>query len=151
PNFQAAHPGHRPGTTSSRAMVFDAAGRPVVAAQEELDQHYPAEGRVEHDPEAIWSGVISTARTALAEAEARGGRVVAIGLTNQRETTLVWERATGRPIHRAIVWQDRRTAGRCRELKAQGLEPQVQAKTGLVLDPYFSAAKLAWILDAVEG
>jgi glycerol kinase len=139
------------GTTSSRAMVFDAQGRIVAAAQQELPQSYPAQGWVEHDPEAIWSGVLAVARSALAAAEAQGGRVMAIGLTNQRETTIVWDRASGRPIHPAIVWQDRRTADICRGLRADGLEPQVQAKTGLVLDPYFSAAKIAWILDAVEG
>jgi glycerol kinase len=139
------------GTTSSRALVFDAEGAVVALAQAEFPQIYPAEGWVEHDPEAIWATTVDTARKALAEAESRGGRVEAIGVTNQRETTLIWERATGRPIHNAIVWQDRRTADACRRLRDQGCEAEVQARTGLVLDPYFSAPKAAWILDRVEG
>lgn len=139
------------GTTSSRALVFDALGGVVAQAQAEFPQLYPAEGWVEHDPEAIWSTTLNTAREALLRAEATGGRVVAIGVTNQRETTLVWERATGRAIHPAIVWQDRRTTETCRALHTAGHEPEVQAKTGLVLDPYFSGSKAAWILDHVEG
>ena len=136
------------GTTSSRAIVFDAAGAIRAAAQREFTQHYPGDGRVEHDPEEIWSATLAVTREALA---AGGGAVAAIGITNQRETTVVWDRATGAPIHRAIVWQDRRTAERCRALREAGHEPMVNEKTGLLLDPYFSATKLAWILDHVDG
>ena len=139
------------GTTSSRAIVFDAACEIVAVEQAELPQVYPAEGWVEHDPQAIWSTQLETARRAMARAEAQGGRVVAIGVTNQRETTVVWDKATLRPVHNAIVWQDRRTADRCRKLAAEGCEAMVTARTGLLLDPYFSAAKIAWILDRVEG
>ena len=136
------------GTTSSRAIVFDARGAIRTVAQRELTQHYPAGGWVEHDPEEIWSATLAVTREALAAA---GGAVVAIGITNQRETTVVWDRATGAPIHRAIVWQDRRTAAKCRALRDAGHEPAVSGKTGLLLDPYFSATKLAWILDHVDG
>ena len=136
------------GTTSSRAIVFDAGSAIRAVAQREFTQHYPASGWVEHDPEEIWSATLAVTREALAAA---GGTVAAIGITNQRETTVVWDRATGAPIHRAIVWQDRRTAGRCHALRAAGHEPAVSAKTGLLLDPYFSATKLAWILDHVDG
>lgn len=139
------------GTTSSRAIVFDAQGAVVSLAQAEFPQLYPAEGWVEHDPEAIWATTVETARRAFSEAEAKGGRVEAIGVTNQRETTLIWERATGRPVYNAIVWQDRRTADACRALRETGREGEVQARTGLVLDPYFSATKAAWILDHVEA
>ena len=139
------------GTTSSRALVFDDRAQVVATAQAEFPQVYPREGWVEHDPEAIWSTTLATARAALAQAQARGGRVVALGLANQRETTIVWERATGRPIHNAIVWQDRRTADRCRVLEAEGALDLVRGRTGLLLDPYFSATKAAWILDRVEG
>ena len=136
------------GTTSSRAVVFDARGAIRTVAQREFTQHYPAGGWVEHDPEEIWSATLAVTREALAAA---GGAVVAIGITNQRETTVVWDRATGAPIHRAIVWQDRRTAAKCRGLRDAGHEPAVSGKTGLLLDPYFSATKLAWILDHVDG
>ena len=136
------------GTTSSRAVVFDARGAIRTVAQREFTQHYPAGGWVEHDPEEIWSATLAVTREALAAA---GGAVVAIGITNQRETTVVWDRATGAPIHRAIVWQDRRTAAKCRALRVAGHEPAVSGKTGLLLDPYFSATKLAWILDHVDG
>ena len=139
------------GTTSSRALVFDATGALVARAQREFPQLYPREGWVEHDPEAIWEGVVAVVREAMAAAEAQGGRVVALGLANQRETTLVWDRADGRPIHNAIVWQDRRTAERCRALERGGALPLVRRTTGLVLDPYFSATKAAWLLDAVDG
>ena len=139
------------GTTSSRAIVFDAHARIVAADQAEFPQIYPADGWVEHDPEAIWSTQLKTARKALARAEAKGGRVVAVGVTNQRETTVVWDRATLAPVHNAIVWQDRRTADRCRKLAADGAEAEVARRTGLLLDPYFSASKIAWILDRVEG
>ena len=136
------------GTTSSRAVVFDARGAIRTVAQREFTQHYPAGGWVEHDPEEIWSATLAVTREALAAA---GGAVVAIGITNQRETTVVWDRATGAPIHHAIVWQDRRTAAKCRALRDAGHEPAVSGKTGLLLDPYFSATKLAWILDHVDG
>jgi len=138
------------GTTSSRAIVFDAQGAVVSLAQAEFPQLYPAEGWVEHDPEAIWATTVETARRAFSDAEAKGGRIEAIGVTNQRETTLIWERATGRPVYNAIVWQDRRTAEACRALREAGREAEVQARTGLVLDPYFSATKAAWILDHVQ-
>lgn len=139
------------GTTSSRALVFDETGRVIAAAQEEFAQGYPQPGWVEHDPEVIWATVLSTARKAMSAAEEQGWQVQAIGVTNQRETTLIWDRATGQPIHNAIVWQDRRTAKTCAALKAEGAEPLVREKAGLVLDPYFSASKLAYILDTVPG
>lgn len=139
------------GTTSSRAIVFDKDCKIVSVAQEEFAQHFPQSGWVEHEPEDIWETVIRTCRKALSDASVRASNVAAIGITNQRETTLVWNRKTGKPIHRAIVWQDRRTAARCAELKAAGHEPLVAAKTGLLLDPYFSGTKVAWILDAVDG
>ena len=139
------------GTTSSRAIVFDAQADIVAVDQAEFPQVYPAEGWVEHDPEAIWATQLAVARRAISRAEAKGGRVVAIGVTNQRETAVVWERATLKPIHNAIVWQDRRTAERCRKLAADGAEAEVMRRTGLLLDPYFSASKVAWILDRTEG
>jgi glycerol kinase len=139
------------GTTSSRAVVFTDAYETVAVAQREFQQIYPAPGWVEHDPGVIWATVRATAREALAEAEKKGYRAEAIGITNQRETTIVWDRATGEPIHNAIVWQDRRTADVCGRLRAQGHDAAVREKTGLVLDPYFSATKIAWILDRVEG
>ena len=137
------------GTTSTRAILFDAATRPVAIAQREFPQHYPQLGWVEHDPEDIWRDTLAVAREVLAGVDA--GRVAGIGITNQRETVVVWDRSTGEPIHRAIVWQDRRTAETCEQLKAEGVEPEVRAKTGLLLDPYFSATKVAWILDNVAG
>ncbi len=139
------------GTTSSRAIVFDSQVNIVSVAQQEFPQHYPNDGWVEHAPEDLWNSTLAVARQAMAEAEQKGGQVVAFGLTNQRETTLVWERATGKPVFNAIVWQDRRTAGLCQQLRDQGLEAAVQSKTGLLLDAYFSATKVAWILDHVEG
>jgi glycerol kinase len=139
------------GTTSTRAIVFDAALRPVAMTQQELRQIYPQPGWVEHDPEEIWSAVVATVREALAKADLRPGGIAAIGITNQRETTLVWDRATGKSIHNAIVWQDRRTADACSALRDAGHEAAITEKTGLVLDPYFSASKLAWMLDNVEG
>ncbi len=139
------------GTTSSRAIVFDKACKIVSVAQEEFTQHFPQSGWVEHEPEDIWETVVRTARQALADASIQATDVAAIGITNQRETTLVWNRKTGKPVHRAIVWQDRRTAERCAELKAAGHENTVSAKTGLLLDPYFSGTKVAWILDNVDG
>lgn len=139
------------GTTSTRAIVFDRDARPVATAQTEFAQHYPEGGWVEHDPEDIWRDTLQVARDAIAQSGVGAAGVAAIGITNQRETVVVWDRASGAPIHRAIVWQDRRTARLCAELKAAGHEPAVRAKTGLLIDPYFSATKLAWILDHVEG
>lgn len=139
------------GTTSSRAILFDAAGRPAAMAQQEFRQLYPRPGWVEHDPEEIWSTQLATAREALAKAGVPAADVAAIGITNQRETTVLWERETGRPVAPAIVWQDRRTADMCHRLKADGAEAVVREKTGLVLDPYFSATKIAWLLDSVDG
>lgn len=139
------------GTTSSRAIVFRADMTIVAIAQEELPQHYPAPGWVEHDAEDIWRTVLSTARSALAEAGLTAREIAGIGITNQRETILIWERATGRPIHRAIVWQDRRTADVCQQLKDAGHEPRVSAATGLLVDPYFSGTKIGWLLDRVPG
>jgi glycerol kinase len=139
------------GTTSSRAIVFDAELRIVSSAQEEFPQIYPADGWVEHDPEDIWSTTIRTARRAFDEAEDKGGKVVAIGITNQRETTMLWDRKSGRPVHNAIVWQDRRTAQRCEELARDDVAAEVQERAGLLLDPYFSATKVAWLLDNVAG
>jgi glycerol kinase len=139
------------GTTSSRAILFGADLTLLGLAQREFAQHYPASGWVEHDPEDIWRTTVETARQALAAAKLGAGDIAAIGITNQRETCVIWDRRTGRPIHRAIVWQDRRTAEVCRSLKRAGHEPAVTAKTGLLLDPYFSATKIAWLLDHVEG
>ena len=139
------------GTTSSRAIVFSKTGETIAIAQQEFPQIYPRPGWVEHDPEVIWATVIATARKALKEARAKGWKPACIGITNQRETAIVWDRATGEPIHNAIVWQDRRTASICRALVAADQESLVREKTGLVLDPYFSATKFAFILDAVDG
>ena len=137
------------GTTSSRAIVFDETFATKGTAQEEFPQHFPASGWVEHEPEDIWRSVVSTCEAALAAAG--NPAIAAIGITNQRETTLVWDRTTGEAIHRAIVWQDRRTSELCQRLKAEGHEAMVTEKTGLLLDPYFSGTKLSWILDTVEG
>ena len=139
------------GTTSSRAIVFDRRGRAVATAQQEFAQHYPQPGWVEHDPRDLWASTRRTALGAVAEANLTGRNIAALGLTNQRETTLLWDRRTGRPLHRAIVWQDRRTAAACALLKRRGLEPLFRKKTGLLLDPYFSGTKLAWLLDHVPG
>jgi glycerol kinase len=139
------------GTTSSRAIVFDAALAPVASAQQEFTQIFPAAGEVEHDPEEIWQSVVATARAAVAKAGLTAAQIAAIGITNQRETVVIWDRVTGKPIHNAIVWQDRRTAGRCAELRHAGHEPDITARTGLLLDPYFSATKIAWLLDHVDG
>ncbi len=139
------------GTTSSRAIVFDRLGRPVAKAQKEFRQIFPQPGWVEHDPDDIWSSQLEVAREALAKAGLAAGDVEAIGLTNQRETTLVWDRATGRPLYNAIVWQCRRTAPICDRLRAEGLTETVRRKTGLVIDPYFSGTKLRWLLDNVPG
>lgn len=139
------------GTTSSRAILFDENLQPVASAQQEFPQHYPASGWVEHEAEDLWESTLSVCRQALARAEARAGEVAAIGITNQRETTLVWGRKTGQAIHRAIVWQDRRTAERCASLEADGHGKLVAGRTGLRIDPYFSGTKIAWILDHVPG
>ncbi len=139
------------GTTSSRAIVFDRRGRARGAAQQEFAQHFPRPGWVEHDPREIWETSRRTALGALAEANLTARDLAAIGLTNQRETTLLWDRRTGEPLHRAIVWQDRRTADACTRLKRRGLEPLFRRRTGLLLDPYFSGTKLAWLLDRVPG
>jgi glycerol kinase len=139
------------GTTSSRAMVFDQTGAAVAFGQRELEQHYPRPGWVEHDPEAIWRDVIATGRDAIARAGLTAGEIAAIGITNQRESVVLWERASSRVVHPVIVWQDRRTAELCRTLSAAGHDALVQARTGLVIDPYFSATKLAWLLDAIDG
>jgi glycerol kinase len=139
------------GTTGSTALVMDTAGRTVGRSTRDFPQHFPSPGRVEHDVEEIWQSVVDSVSGALAAAGIGPDRIAAIGITNQRETAVVWERATGRPIHRAIVWQDRRTSDRCAELRAAGHEARVRQTTGLVLDPYFSGTKLAWMLDAVDG
>ena len=138
------------GTTSTRAIVFDLQWRPVAVRQVPLLQHFPHSGWVEHDAEEIWAATLQVCRGVIAEA---GGvdAIAAIGVTNQRETTVLWDRATGEPLHRAIVWQDRRTDDRCDALRDRGMEPVVQNATGLVLDPYFSGSKIAWLLDRVEG
>ena len=139
------------GTTSTRAIVFDAALTPLATAQLELPQIYPEPGWVEHDPEEIWGATVSTARDAMAKAGLKAADIAGIGITNQRETTVVWDRATGKPIHNAIVWQDRRTATSCDQLRAGNHEAAVTAKTGLLLDPYFSGTKIAWLLDNIDG
>ena len=137
------------GTTSTRAIAFDGEGRARAAAQVPLTQHYPAPGSVEHDPEEIWQSVLKVGRAVLGEVGADA--VAAIGITNQRETTVLWERATGKPLANAIVWQDRRTADLCATLNEEGWAPYVAEVTGLVIDPYFSATKLAWLLANVPG
>ncbi len=137
------------GTTSSRAIIFDADMAPIASAQEEFDQHFPQSGWVEHDPSDLWASTAATCRAAIEKAGLGVDAITAIGITNQRETTLVWDRATGQPIHNAIVWQDRRTADTCRDLAEHA--DLVTAKTGLLLDPYFSATKVKWILDHVDG
>ena len=139
------------GTTSTRAILFRADTTIEAVAQEEFPQHFPASGWVEHEPEDLWTTTLYTCRAAIAKAGIETRQIASIGITNQRETAIVWDRETGRAIHRAIVWQDRRTAPDCEALGARGLEPLVAAKTGLLLDPYFSATKIAWILDAVPG
>jgi glycerol kinase len=139
------------GTTSTRAIVFDASARRIAGAQRELTQHYPQPGWVEHDPEAIWRDTLAVVRQATADPAVGIARLAALGITNQRETTLIWERTSGAAIHPAIVWQDRRTAEACAALRADGLETLVRERTGLLLDPYFSGTKIAWLLDAVPG
>ncbi|MEQ9661359.1 MAG: glycerol kinase GlpK [Parasphingopyxis sp.] len=133
------------GTTSSRAILFDETGKPLTSHAREFPQHYPQDGWVEHDPEDIWRDTVACVMEVLTD------DTVAIGITNQRETIILWDRENGRPLHNAIVWQDRRTADLCRNLKNEGYEPRITEKTGLLLDPYFSATKLAWLLDHVDG
>jgi glycerol kinase len=139
------------GTTSSRAIIFDPSYSVVALAQEEFQQHFPNSGWVEHRPADIWRTTLNTAKAAITKAGISPKQIAAIGITNQRETTLIWDRKTGEPAYNAIVWQDRRTAEYCNGLKSQGHEPSITKKTGLLLDPYFSATKLAWILDNVDG
>ncbi len=139
------------GTTSTRSIVFDDQARRVAIAQAEFAQHYPAPGWVEHDPEDIWRDVLATARSAIDASGVGAGGIAAIGITNQRETAVIWDRATGAPIHNAIVWQDRRGVEACRRLKADGVEELIRDRTGLLIDPYFSATKVAWLLDTVPG
>ena len=139
------------GTTGSAALVFDAVGAVRGSADREIAQSYPASGHVEHDPDEIFATTVAVGRDALAAAGIGGRDIAAIGITNQRETTVVWERATGRPIHPAVVWQSRASAAICDELRARGLEPLVRERTGLVIDAYFSATKVRWILDQVAG
>ena len=139
------------GTTSTRAIIFDRDQKIAGVSQQEFAQHFPRSGWVEHDPEDIWSSVVATCRQAIRKAGIKPSDLAAIGITNQRETTLMWDRATGKCVHRAIVWQDRRTADFCNDLKAAGHEKTFTAKTGLLLDPYFSGTKVAWLLDKVKG
>jgi glycerol kinase len=139
------------GTTSTRSIVFDDQARRVAIAQAEFAQHYPAPGWVEHDPEDIWRDVLATARSAIDASGVGASGIAAIGITNQRETAVIWDRATGAPIHNAIVWQDRRGVEACRRLKADGVEDLIRDRTGLLIDPYFSATKVAWLLDTVPG
>ena len=139
------------GTTSTRCILFDSAAKPVATAQREFQQHYPGPGWVEHDPEDIWRDTVATMREVVASARVDVSEIAGIGITNQRETVVVWERSSGRPVHNAIVWQDRRTADFCASLKSAGMEDMVTRKSGLLIDPYFSATKLAWILDNVDG
>src|SRR3984893_17185148 len=139
------------GTTSSRALVFDESGAVRALAQREIRQIYPRPGWVEHDPLEIWQSQLDGARAALALAGAGAAEVAALGITNQRETVVLWERASGRPLANALVWQDRRTAGACGRLRRAGLEPKLAARNGPRLDPFFSSTKLAWLLDNVPG
>src|SRR5438093_5774027 len=139
------------GTSGSTALVIDTDGQVRARGYAELPQYYPEPGWVEHDPNEIWSTMADETQQALASAKIRGRDVAAIGIANQRETTIVWDRATGAPIHRAIVWQCRRTAAACDRLRADGLEPLVRERTGLVIDAYFSGTKIGWLLEAVPG
>ena len=139
------------GTTSSRAIVFRVDMSIAAQAQQEFPQHFPASGWVEHEPDDIWTSTLATCREAMKKSNVTAKDIAAIGITNQRETTIVWDRATGKAVHRAIVWQDRRTAEICAHLKADGHEPLISAKTGLIIDPYFSGTKIGWILDHVPG
>src|SRR5260370_27899699 len=139
------------GTPPARAIVFRRDCSVAAVVQREFPQHFPQSGWVEHDPEDIWRTVLATSRDAVAKAGVAARDIAAIGIANQRETAVVWDRASGKPIHNAIVWQDRRTASMCRRLKDAGAEARIAARTGLLLDPYFSASKIAWLLDHVPG
>ncbi|MGC1494501.1 MAG: glycerol kinase GlpK [Sulfitobacter sp.] len=139
------------GTTSTRAILFDDKMSPVAQAQEEFTQHFPQSGWVEHDPHDLWNTTVSTVRSAIEKSDISSSQIAAIGITNQRETVVVWDKETGEPIHNAIVWQDRRTADQCRALRDAGHEAMITERTGLLIDPYFSSTKLKWILDKVEG
>ena len=139
------------GTTSSRSILFDKSGSIIAVAQREFTQIFPKPGWVEHNPEEIWESQLATAKEVLAKANVSPKDIAAIGITNQRETTIVWDRNTGEAIYNAIVWQDRRTASFCDELKEKGLQKTIQQKTGLVIDAYFSGTKVKWILDHVDG
>lgn len=139
------------GTSSSRSVIFDKHARPVAAAQREFTQHFPRPGWVEHDAGEIWRSMVATAKDALVQAGLTAADLAAIGITNQRETTVLWDRETGEPVHHAIVWQDRRTAGMLEDMRRDGVEPLVQQRTGLLLDPYFAASKLRWLLDELPG
>ena len=139
------------GTTSTRAIIFDEKGRIKASAQTEFEQIYPQGGWVEHDASGIWTDTVRVCREVLEKHGIQASELAGCGITNQRETTVVWDRRSGAPIHNAIVWQDRRTADRCRELREDGTDDWLNARTGLLLDPYFSATKIAWILDTVDG
>ena len=139
------------GTTSTRAIVFDAKLVPQAVSQREFTQYFPKSGWVEHDAEEIWASVLATCKQAMAKARLKASAIAAIGITNQRETVVIWDRKSGKPIHKALVWQDRRTAAMCEQLKRDGHEAMVTARTGLLLDPYFSGTKVAWLLDNVKG
>ncbi|HHS95251.1 MAG TPA: glycerol kinase, partial [Phaeodactylibacter sp.] len=139
------------GTTSSRAILFNRAGETVASAQKEFPQYYPEPGSVEHDAMEIWDSQLSVAKEVLRKAKAKAQQVAAIGITNQRETTMLWDKATGQPLYRAIVWQDRRTAAFCDKLKTAGHAKYIQEATGLVVDAYFSASKIHWLLKHVKG
>ena len=139
------------GTTSSRAILFDEGMQVTTTAQTEFTQHFPASGWVEHEPDQIWSTTIDMCREVMKTADIQAQDIASIGITNQRETTIVWDKKSGQPIYNAIVWQDRRTSDMCKSLKADGLEAMITQKTGLLLDPYFSATKIKWILDNVDS
>src|SRR5580698_4616275 len=139
------------GTTGTTCIVFDERAEPIGRAYREITPHFPRPGWVEQDAGEIWTVTQAVAGEALADAHVRAGELIAVGISNQRETVCVWDPASGEPLHRAIVWQDRRTAVRCEELRASGHEPLVRARTGLVLDPYFSALKMQWLLENVDG
>ena len=139
------------GTTSTRAIIFNENFEIVSNNQKEFKQYFPKDGCVEHDPEEIWETVLETSKNAIEQAKISSSEIAGIGITNQRETTILWDKKNGQPVYKAIVWQDRRTAAYCDELKAQGHHHTIQQKTGLVIDAYFSATKIKWILDKVPG
>ena len=139
------------GTTSSRAIIFDKEGRQVTAAQKDFEQFFPKAGWVEHDPIEIWTSQASVATEAITKAGITAAQIAGIGITNQRETTILWDRESGKPLYNAVVWQDRRTSAYCNQLKDQGYAETIREKTGLIIDAYFSATKIKWILDNVEG